>query len=82
MCFLLKKEHRMAFEIAEALAARNPDWIDVQVLVAQILGDTPGAEEEAAQKVASLRRAYKLSTEAEACLAAVETEIAKRKGSS
>jgi hypothetical protein len=82
MCFLLKKEHRMAFEIAEALAARNPDWIDVQVLVAQILGDTPGSEEEAAQKVASLRRAYKLTTEAEARLAAVETEIAKRKGSS
>jgi len=47
-----------------------------------ILGDTPGAEEEAAQKVASLRRAYKLTTEGEARLAAVEAEIAKRKGSS
>jgi hypothetical protein len=82
MCFLLKKEHRMAFEIAEALAARNPDWMDVQILVAQILGDTPGAEEEAAQKVASLRRAYKLTTEGEAHLAAVEAEIAKRKSSS
>ena len=82
MCFLLKKEHRMAFEIAEALAVRNPDWIEVQVLVAQILGDTPGAEEEAAQKVANLRRTYKLTTEAEARLAAVETEIARRKSSS
>jgi hypothetical protein len=81
MCFLLKKEHRMAFEIAEALAARNPDWMDVQILVAQILGDTPGAEEEAAQKVASLRRAYRLTAELEARLAAVEAEIAKRKGS-
>jgi len=57
MCFLLKKEHRMAFEIAEELASRNPDWVDIQILVAQILGDTPGAEEEAAQRVASLRRA-------------------------
>ena len=45
MCFLLKKEHRVAFEIAEGLASRNPDWVDIQILVAQILGDTPGAEE-------------------------------------
>jgi hypothetical protein len=82
MCFHLKNEHRMAFEIAEALAARNPDWTDVQILVAQILGDTPGAEEEAAQKVASLRHAYKLTSEGDARLAAVEAEIAKRKGSS
>jgi hypothetical protein len=82
MCFLLKKEHRMAFEIAEGLASRNPDWVDIQILVAQILGDTPGAEEEAAQKVASLRRAYKLTPDTEARLTAVEAEIAKRKGSS
>jgi hypothetical protein len=37
---------------------------------------------EAAQKVASLRRAYKLTTEGEAHFAAVEAKIAKRKGSS
>ena len=72
----------MAFEIAEGLASRNPDWVDIQILVAQILGDTPGAEEEAAQKVASLRRAYKPTADTEARLAAVEAEIAKRKGSS
>ncbi len=72
----------MAFEIAEELASRNPDWVDIQILVAQILGDTPGAEEEAAQRVASLRRAYKLTADLEARLAAVEAEIAKRKSSS
>ena len=82
MCFLLKKEHRVAFEIAEGLASRNPDWVDIQILVAQILGDTPGAEEEATQKVASLRRAYKLTADTEARLTAVEAEIANRKGSS
>jgi hypothetical protein len=81
MCFLLKKEHRMAFEIAEGLASRNPDWLDVQILVAQILGDTPGAEEEAAQKIADLRRTYKPTADFEARVAAVETEIATRKAS-
>ena len=81
MCFLLKKEHRIAFEIAEGLASRNPDWVDVQILVAQILGDTPGAEEEAAQKITNLRRAYKLTTDFEARVAAVEAEIAKRMAS-
>jgi hypothetical protein len=82
MCFLLKKEHRTAFEIAEGLASRNPDWVDIQVLVAEILGETPGAEDEAARKVASLRHAYKLTTHFEARLAAIEAEIAKRRGSS
>ena len=48
----------------------------------QILADTPGAEEEAAQKVASLRHSYKLTADSEARLAAVEAEIAKRQGPS
>ena len=82
MCFLLKKEHRVAFEIAEGLASRNPDWVDIQILVARILGDTPGAEDEAAQRVASVRRDYKLGPQDEARLAAVEAEIAGRKGMS
>jgi hypothetical protein len=50
MCFLLKKKHRTAFEIAEGLASRNPDWVDIQILVAPILGDTPDPEDEAAQR--------------------------------
>jgi hypothetical protein len=81
-CFLLKREHRTAFEIAKGLASRNPDWVDIQVLVAQILGETPGAEDEAARKVASLRHAYKLTADSEARLAAVEAEIAKRQSPS
>jgi len=77
MCFLVKKDHRRAFEIAQGLAARNPDWVEVQVLAAQILGETPGAEEEAAQRISTLRRAYKLTPAHESTLAAVEAEIAK-----
>jgi hypothetical protein len=55
--------------------------VDIQILVAQILGDMPGAEEEATQKIANLRRAYKLTADLETRVAAVETEIAKRKAS-
>lgn len=78
MCFLLKKEHRTALDIVEPLASRNPDWLDIQVLVAQILCDTPGGEREAAEKVVSLRRAYKLTAQAEGHIAAVEAELTKR----
>jgi len=72
----------VAFEIAEGLASQNPDWVDIQILVAEILGDTPGAEEEAAQKIASYRHSYKPTPNSEARLAAVEAEIAKRQGPS
>ena len=79
MCFYLKKEYRRAFEIAQGLASRNPDWVAIQILVAQILGETPGAEEEATQRISRLRRAYKLTPAHETTLAAVEAEIAKRR---
>ena len=81
MCFHLKKEHRMAFEVAERLASRNPDRVDAEILVAEILGDTPGAEEDATQRIANIRRTYKLTADFEARVATVETEIAKRKAS-
>jgi hypothetical protein len=81
ICFLLKKDHRTAFEIADATASRNPDWVDIQILVVEILGDTPGLEHEAAQRVADLRRAYKLTAELETRVATIETEIAKRRDS-
>ena len=68
----------LALDIVEPLASRNPDWLDIQVLVAQILCDTPGAEQEAAAKVVSLRRAYKLTAQAEGHIAAAEAELTKR----
>ncbi|MWV23059.1 hypothetical protein FVE89_13850 [Methylobacterium sp. 2A] len=78
MCFLLKKEHRFALQVAEPLADRNPDWTEAQILVAQILGEIIGAETEARERVSSIRSAYKLSAAQEALLAAVEAEVQSR----
>lgn len=78
MCFILKKEHRFALEIAEPLAARNSDWTDVQILVAQILGEMDGGEADATERVLNIRSAYKLTPAQEALLAAVEAEIQRR----
>lgn len=75
MCLLLKKEHRAAYEVADGLASRNPDWLDIQVLVAEILIETPGAREEAAEKIANLRRGYKLAGDIESRVVTVEQEI-------
>lgn len=79
IAFYLKKDHRTAFEIADGLASRNPDWTDIQVLATQILGDTPGAETETTHKIAGIRRGFKLTASQEASLAAIESEIARRK---
>ncbi len=81
ICFLLKKEYGRAREIAEQIAARNPDWIDAQILVAQIMVDTPGSEEDAARKIADLRRSYKLDASNDAALTIAEQEIVQRKTS-
>jgi hypothetical protein len=81
MCFLLKKEYGRALKIAEAIAARNPDWINPHILVAQILADSPGSEVEATRKIADLRRSYKLDANNEAVLASAEQEITQRKAS-
>jgi hypothetical protein len=81
MCFYLKKQHAMALDIARGIAARNPDMVNAQILVAQILADMPGSEDEAARDIAKLRRSYKLDAASEAILSAAEQEIAKRKAS-
>jgi hypothetical protein len=79
MCFYLKKEHARALEIARDIADRNPDLLSAQILVAQILADRPGAEEEAGQSIARIRHSYKLDAANEAVLAHAEQEIARRK---
>lgn len=81
MAYVLKKDHLLAFEIAGPLADRNPDWIEVQILAAQILGEIVGAEAEARERVSSIRSAYKLSAVQEAALATVETEVQSRRAS-
>ncbi|MCP1173647.1 hypothetical protein [Ralstonia chuxiongensis] len=78
MCFLLRKEHHLAYEIVEGIASRSPDWVDIQVLAAEILGETPEAEEQAKQRISSIRRTYKLTSDLDARLCAIETEIEKR----
>jgi hypothetical protein len=82
MCFYLKKEHARALEMARDIAVRNPDMLGAQVLVAQILVDTPGAEQEAAQSIASIRYSYKLDAANEAILVQAEQELAQRKAGS
>ncbi|WP_420964631.1 hypothetical protein [Bradyrhizobium sp. B120] len=81
MAFILKKEHRYALDIAEPLASRNPEWIDVQILVAQILGQMEGSETGAKERVSTIRSAYKLSPTQEALLTVVEAEITQRASS-
>jgi len=79
MCFYVKKDHARALAIASHIAARNPDQIAAQILVAQIQGDMPGAEDEAKQKIAQIRRVYKLTSVQEDALQRVEQEIARRR---
>lgn len=79
ICFLLKEDHHMAFEIAEELAYRNPEWIDIQVLAAEILGAIQGAEEDSLQMIAKIRETYKLDIEFESRLNVTEREIKNRK---
>jgi hypothetical protein len=81
MCFLLKKDYGRALKIANGIATRNPDWVANQILVAQIMAETVGLEEDTTRKFAELRRAYKWDVDTEATLAVAEQEIAQRKTS-
>lgn len=78
MCFLLNKDHHAAFDIVQRLASRNPDWVDIQILGAEILGETVGSEKEATKWITGLRRSYKLNPELEIRLKEIEAEITKR----
>lgn len=82
MCFLLRKDHGRALQIARGIATRNPDLIVAQILVARILADKPGSEHDAIQKIADIRRLYKLDASSEATLAAAEQAVMTRKISS
>ena len=82
MCFLLRKDYGMALQIARGIATRNPDWIAAHILVAQILAEKPGSEDDAVQKIVEIRRLYKLDADSDATLAAAEQELKTRKNSS
>ena len=72
----------MALQIARGIAARNPDAIAYQVLVAQILAEKPGSEDVTVQRIVDLRRLYKLDASNEANLVAAEQAAVTRKISS
>jgi hypothetical protein len=78
MSYVIKKEHRFAFEVAGPLADRNPDWVDAQILAAQILGELVGEEAEALGRISRIRSTYMLAPMQVAVLAAVETEVQNR----
>jgi len=78
MCLLLKKEHHTAFEIVQRIANRNPEWVDIQILAAEILADTPDAEDQAKQEIDRIRKVYSLTPDFEMRLNAIETKNAAR----
>jgi len=67
-CFLRKGQLAHALEVAERLANRNPDDIQLQILTAQILGEMPGRKEDTARRVAAIRSSYKLTADQEKTL--------------
>jgi hypothetical protein len=78
LCFLRLHNFPQALYIADGLAARNPDNIPLQILVVQILAETPGAQDHARQHGQTMRSRYKLTAEHQAMLAALDQAIAQR----
>jgi hypothetical protein len=82
MCAFLAKDYDEAIRIAQDLAIRNPDLTAHQILVAQILAEKPGAEDEALERIKNIRRFYKITSGDETRLAASEQMAKERKMSS
>jgi hypothetical protein len=82
LCFYVKKEYTRSLEVARSLAARNPESIVWQVLVAQILAEKPGSEDEALTQIARIREAYKVDTQFETALLDLENDLTKRRNRS
>jgi acetyl-CoA carboxylase alpha subunit len=82
MCALLAKDYDAAIRIAQDLAIRNPDLTAYQILVAQILAEKPGTEDEALERIKNIRRFYKITSDDETLLAASEQMAKERKLSS
>lgn len=80
VCFLRLQNFHQALYIADGLAARNPDNISYQILVVQILAETPGAQHLALQHSQIIRSRYRLTTEHQAMLTALDQAIAQSVG--
>jgi hypothetical protein len=66
LCALsLPKDYDEAIRFAQDLAIRNPDVTAYQILVAQILAERPGAEDEALERIKNIPRLYKITSDDE-----------------
>jgi hypothetical protein len=75
-CFLRNREFGTALEIADRLATRNPDDVMLQIFVAQVLAETPGAKDKAVQRIARIRFDYKLTPAEQDLLRVLERHLA------
>jgi len=71
-CLLRKQEFATALIIADQMATANPGDVTLQIFAAQVLGSTPGAGDETARRIATIRAAYKLTNEQEDSLRQLE----------
>jgi hypothetical protein len=82
VCFLRQQNFPQALYIADGLAARNPDNVQLQILVVHILAETPGAQNQARQHSQTIWSRYKLTAEHQAMLGAIDQAIAQREQTS
>jgi hypothetical protein len=75
-CFLRNREFGAALEIADRSATLNPDDVMLQIFVAQVLAVTPGAADQAVQRIARIRNDYKLRPADKDLLLALERHLA------
>lgn len=78
MAYHLLNDNKTAYDVAKGIAQRDPEMADAQILVAQLLGEMPGSEDQAKTEIARIRRVYPLNASQEAALAQVEATILAR----
>lgn len=77
MCFAVKEDFKGALQLAEGIITRNPDWVDIQILAAEIQANISGEEPRAIKRIAAIRSGFQLTAEQEARLQRLATAIAK-----
>jgi hypothetical protein len=76
-CLLRKGEFASAFQIADQLATRNPEDMDLQIFAIQVLANTPSAGGEALQRIARIRAEYKITAAQLETLLAFEDHLSQ-----
>jgi hypothetical protein len=75
-CLLRKKEFSRALETAESLASRNPDVVEMQIFVTQVLASMPDRVAPTTEKIAWIRTHYTLTRAQEATLQGLAAHVA------